>query len=149
MKLNCLSVCVVRTQRRCPDMMLLERRRESRRTRRICTRTPMRRLPHQKQQQEVRDQLELVDETLVIGHTCSCTQHTQWHLAPSHFKGPYYAKSTFSCPFYINMCIFGKRLWKSQEKRFSLLVLIHLYKSENELIRFWPLYDVITMFCLM
>ena len=35
----------------------------------------------------------------------------------------------------------------SGKKIRSLFVLIHLYKnlSENELIRFWPLYDVITM----
>ena len=33
----------------------------------------------------------------------------------------------------------------------SLFVLIHLYKnlSENELIRFWPLYDVITFIWLV
>ena len=39
----------------------------------------------------------------------------------------------------------------SGKKIFSLFVLIHFYKnlSENELIRFWPLYDVITMFWLV
>ena len=39
----------------------------------------------------------------------------------------------------------------SGKKILSLFVLIHLYKnlSENELIRFWPLYDVITMFWLV
>ena len=39
----------------------------------------------------------------------------------------------------------------SGENILSLFVLIHLYKnlSENELIRFWPLYDVITMFWLV
>ena len=33
----------------------------------------------------------------------------------------------------------------------SLFVLIHLYKnlSENELIRFWPLYEFITIFWLV
>ena len=39
----------------------------------------------------------------------------------------------------------------SEKKIPSLFVLIHLYKnlSENELIRFWPLYDVITIFWLV
>ena len=39
----------------------------------------------------------------------------------------------------------------SGKKILSLFVLIHLYNklSENELIRFWPLYDVITMFWLV
>ena len=39
----------------------------------------------------------------------------------------------------------------SGTKILSLFVLIHLYKnlSENELIRFWPLYDVITIFWLV
>ena len=39
---------------------------------------------------------------------------------------------------------------EKDSERFSLF-LIHFYKnlSENELIRFWPLYDVITMFCLV
>jgi len=39
----------------------------------------------------------------------------------------------------------------SGKKTPSLFVLIHLYKnlSENELIRFWPLYDVIMMFWLV
>ena len=39
----------------------------------------------------------------------------------------------------------------SGKKIRSLFVLIHLYKnlSENELIRFWPLYDVITIFWLV
>ena len=39
----------------------------------------------------------------------------------------------------------------SGKKIRSLFVLIHLYKnlSENDLIRFWSLYDVITMCCLV
>ena len=39
----------------------------------------------------------------------------------------------------------------SGKKIRSLFVLIHLYKnlSENELIRFWPLYDVITIFLIV
>ena len=81
------------------------------------------------------------------------------------FKVTYYAKSTFPCLLYINMCpLFFMSLlhqhvsplWKeilniSGKKILSLFVLIHLYKnlSENEPIRFWTLYDVITMFRLV
>ena len=80
----------------------------------------------------------------------SCCPPREWwgtvHLEreATYLKVTYYAKSTCSCLFYINMCpLCGKRL--------SLFVLIHFYKnlSENELIRLWALYDVITIFWLV
>ena len=45
-----------------------------------------------------------------------------------------------------------KEILKVSGKKISLLfVLIHLYKnlSEDELLRFWPLYDVMMMFWLV
>ena len=52
----------------------------------------------------------------------------------------------FSCILYINMCPLCVK--EKGTKILSLFLLIHFYRnlSENELIRFWPLYEVITIF---
>ena len=71
-----------------------------------------------------------------------CPSCAKLEVTKTQLKVTYYSKSTFSCLVYISMCPFCVQ-------RFPLFVLIHLYKnlSENELIRFWPLYDI-TIFWL-
>ena len=66
------------------------------------------------------------------------------------FKGQLLCKIHFFMSFiHKHVSPLCKEILKvSGTKICSLFVLIHLYKnlSENELIRFWPLYDVIRIF---
>ena len=49
-------------------------------------------------------------------------------IASRQLKVTYYAKSTFSCLFFINMCpLCVKRFWKFQEKRFALFLSWSIY----------------------
>ena len=86
-------------------------------------------------------------------------------LHQKSLKVTYYAKSTFFMSFIhqhvspllhvssTSTCVpsVERDSESFRKKILSLFVLIHLYKnlSENELIRFWPLYDVITFFWLV
>ena len=80
-----------------------------------------------------------------VRHTQSCDN--------THIKGHLLCKIHFFMSFlHKHVSPLCKEILKVSGKKIcSLFVLIHLYKnlSENELIRFWPLYDVITIFWLV
>ena len=106
-----------------------------------------------------RDGAPQCDDCYTVRGQCTLQDHNKRHiLFQIQFKFKR-VKGHLLCKIHLFMSFLLKHvsplceeiLKVSGKKIHSLFVLIHLYKnlSENELIRFWPLYDVITIFWLV